>query len=70
MHSTPPRCGGQCTTNTYKADIPDVGVPDKKASDNLSVDDTRPTYVLKRGYPLGFPTKPYDVTQTIWPLFT
>ena len=36
----------------------------------LSVYDTCPTYVLKRGYPLGFPTQPYDITQTIWPLFT
>ena len=70
MHSTLPRHGGERVANTYKEDIPDVDVSDKKASDNLSVYDTRPTYVLKRGYPPGFPTKPYDVTQTTWPLFT
>ena len=30
MHSTPPRHGSQHATNTYRADILDVGVPDKK----------------------------------------
>ena len=34
MHSMPPQHGGQCAANTYRADIPDVGVPNKKASDN------------------------------------
>ena len=34
MHSMPPQCSGQHAANTYRADIPDVGAPDKKASDN------------------------------------
>ena len=45
MHSMPPWHGGQCTTNTYRADIPDVGVSDKKASDNC-YQITKPTLLM------------------------
>ena len=30
MHSTPPWCSGQCATDTYREDILDVGVLDKR----------------------------------------
>ena len=34
MHSMQPQHGGQHAADTYRADIPGVGIPDKKASDN------------------------------------
>ena len=40
-----PQRGSQRATNTYRADIPDVGVPDKKASDNC-YQITRPTLLM------------------------
>ena len=49
MHSMPPRCGGQHVTNTYRADIPDVGVPDKKASDNCYQITTPTLLMYSRG---------------------
>ena len=56
MHSMPPRCGGQRAANTYRADIPDVGVLDKKASDNC-YQITKPALLMysSRGIPQDSP---------------
>ena len=57
MHSAPPRHGGQRATNTYRADIPDVGVPDKKASDNCYQFTTPALLMYSRG---GIPRIPHQ----------
>ena len=49
MHSTPPQHGSQCATNTYRADVPDVGVPNKKASDNCYQFTTPTLLMYSRG---------------------
>ena len=56
MRSVPPWCGSQRAANTYRADIPDVGVPNKKASDNC-YQFTTPTLLmyLRGGIPQDSP---------------
>ena len=45
MHSTRPRHGGQCATDTYREDIPAVKCSRKRASDNC-YQITRPTLLM------------------------
>ena len=49
MHSMQPQHDGQCAANTYRADIPDVGVLDKKASDNCYQFTTPDLLMYSRG---------------------
>ena len=53
-----PRCGGQHTTDTYRVDILDVGVLDKKASDNCYQFTTPALLMYSRwGIPRDSPPK-------------
>ena len=49
MHSVPPQHGGQHAANTYRTDIPDVGVHNKKASDNCYQFTTPTLLMYSRG---------------------
>ena len=55
MHSMPPQPSGQRVTNTYRADIPDVSVPNKKASDNCYQITKPPFLCTQVGVSPGIP---------------
>ena len=52
---TPPQGGGLRAADTYREDITAIRCHRQDAPDILSVQDICPTYVLKTGYPQGFP---------------